>query len=749
MDEVAALARSYTSGDPFLRLGATMRSVEGTTRTRAHRWLLWSAVLTLPISVGLLVAATPGWAAPRSTLFVDQQARSCSDSGPGSQLRPFCTISVGLSHATAGTTVQVATGTYRESPAAVRSGTAGAPIVLTAAPGATVVVTGGSNGLAISGWSWIVAQGLTITQTTGRGVYVSNATNVTIQNVTVSQTPNGNGIYVANSSAVTLSGNSVSYAGTPVTGGIDAGIQLNATNNSLVAGNQSDHNTDAGISLVHGSTGNELRGNTTFANARQYQRAAPGIDVRSPGNIVDGNVSYDNEDSGIQFYGAGNNVAFNNLCYDNGDHGIDTLNATNQVYVANTVFGNATAGIDVEGTPGTPASSNVYIANNISVNNGIGNFGMKGDIRVDVNSLSGSSMDYDLVDLYQSGTVIIWGNATYPSLAAAQTATGQESHGLQGNPLFRLPAIGDFRLAEGSPAIDSANASALDEPNTDATGQPRVDDPATANSGAGAVAYADRGAFEFVPPTGPGYQPPVAALTVSPTSGPTPLAVTLDASGSTSTDPIESYQFVFGDGITGSAQTSPVANYTYPCPDSGALQVTVIVTDASGLSSTASAQVTIPPGNLVCNPGFETGVAGWAVGDTGVTLTQVAGGHSGSYAAAVTNGTATPVASCTLHDAAPHWVATTGAATYQGSMWVRADTAGATLRLRFREYGIVNGTFYGSNTVTLTLSTSWQQVTVAYTANAPGNTYLEFSAYTVNAAPGNCFYADDASIAST
>ena len=38
-----------------------------------------------------------------------------------------------------------------------------------------------------------------------------------------------------------------------------------------------------------------------------------------------------------------------------------------------------------------------------------------------------------------------------------------------------------------------------------------------------------------------------------------------------------------------------------------------------------------------------------------------------------------------------------------------------------------------------------QQITVNYVPQVPGST-LDLTAYTSNAAPGNCFYADDASV---
>jgi hypothetical protein len=74
---------------------------------------------------------------------------------------------------------------------------------------------------------------------------------------------------------------------------------------------------------------------------------------------------------------------------------------------------------------------------------------------------------------------------------------------------------------------------------------------------------------------------------------------------------------------------------------------------------------------------------------------------------------------------------------------VRADTPGATLKLRFREYS--GSTLVGTQTTLATLTTSWAQVTVAYTTQVPGSS-LDFNAYVSSAAPGSCFYADDASI---
>jgi PKD repeat protein len=225
------------------------------------------------------------------------------------------------------------------------------------------------------------------------------------------------------------------------------------------------------------------------------------------------------------------------------------------------------------------------------------------------------------------------------------------------------------------------------------------------------------------------------------------LTVTADASQSTDTDatPISSYRFNFGDGIIVGPQAGATATHTYTA--AGSFTVTVTVNDSGGQSSSASTLVSVktPTGtNLVGNPGFETNTTGWNnSGRTGVTLTRVSGGHSGSYAAALTNTTSATVPDCTLNDS-PNWVTTTQASTYQATVWVRADTAGAKLTLKLREYN--GSTFVAQQVTTATLSTSWQQVSVSYVPQNPGVSTLDLNAYVSNAVAGTCFYADDISI---
>ncbi|MEP7060753.1 MAG: carbohydrate binding domain-containing protein, partial [Actinomycetota bacterium] len=172
---------------------------------------------------------------------------------------------------------------------------------------------------------------------------------------------------------------------------------------------------------------------------------------------------------------------------------------------------------------------------------------------------------------------------------------------------------------------------------------------------------------------------------------------------------------------------------------------TVTVKDTAGLSSTATQTVTASAvSNLVGNPGFETNTNGWnAGGRAGVTVTRVSGAHSGTSAAAITNTNSSAVTECTLNDS-PNWVASTTPGTYVGSLWLRADTAGAQIKVRFREYTSSGGSV-SSASVTVNLTTSWQLVQVSYPVTHTGDN-IDFSAYTSNSPQGVCFYADDVSI---
>ena len=196
------------------------------------------------------------------------------------------------------------------------------------------------------------------------------------------------------------------------------------------------------------------------------------------------------------------------------------------------------------------------------------------------------------------------------------------------------------------------------------------------------------------------------------------------------------------DGSAFAPCTSPTsyANLTI-----GSHTFQVAATDGSynvDASPAARSWTVLPPGsNLIGNPGFEVDTSGWKGDATTNTLNRVAGGHSDGWAAEASNTLAG--GSCGLDDK-PSWVSFTEPGAYTGSIWARSDTPGLTLKLRVREY--VSGVLQGSVSKSVALTSSWQQVTAVYTPVAPGQSSLDFEAFTINSPVGVCFQADDASI---
>jgi parallel beta-helix repeat protein len=441
-----------------------------------------AAALAAAALAALAVAAD---AARAATLHVDITHPACADDGAGAPNRPFCRIGAAAARATPGDTVEVASGTYAER-VAVPSGTAAAPITFTAAPGATVVVTGQANGFSVSGRHHVTIRGFVVSDTTSHGIAVQG------------------------SSHIALVGNTVRHAGSPAPGQTASGIRLSDVTDSVVVGNIVHDNTSYGINVVDGSTRNAIDSNRVFANAMGWQRAASGIRLfASPGNTVTRNLTHANEDSGIEFVtGSSDNLAAGNVSHGNGDHGIDTYRSPGVRIVGNTVHGNRhAAGIDVEAD-----SHGATIRNNIAVGNGVTVDGVpprtKGNIRVDASSQPGTTLDSDLV--WQASPEernIVWGPVSYETLDGFRAvAPGQEAHGIEADPRWRDPAAGDFRLTAGSPAIDSADSTVAGQLVEDIDGTLRQDDPATPDTGIGPPrTYDDRGAYEFgqAAPDGP------------------------------------------------------------------------------------------------------------------------------------------------------------------------------------------------------------------------------------------------------
>ncbi|MFI9330469.1 PKD domain-containing protein [Kitasatospora sp. NPDC052868] len=89
-----------------------------------HRAGLSAAVVSAVVGLPLPAMA----AEPAAVLYVQGSNGACTNSGPGTQAQPFCTIQAAADQALPGQTVEVAPGTYAEDLVIKRSGEPGKPI---------------------------------------------------------------------------------------------------------------------------------------------------------------------------------------------------------------------------------------------------------------------------------------------------------------------------------------------------------------------------------------------------------------------------------------------------------------------------------------------------------------------------------------------------------------------------------------------------------------------------------------------
>ncbi|MDI5969948.1 PKD domain-containing protein [Streptomyces sp. SL13] len=203
-------------------------------------------------------------------------------------------------------------------------------------------------------------------------------------------------------------------------------------------------------------------------------------------------------------------------------------------------------------------------------------------VSVDASSAPGVTADYNDFDAANAANraAYSWAGTAYTTPADRAAATGDGTHD---------GYAASFVLPTGTTdpvGIDAANADAPGELPTDINGYRHADDPIVANTGAGSVSYADRGAYEShdaitVP----------AAEAASPAQHTAPFTATVPLGDATSTwgEPL-TYSVDFGDGstpVTGDANSPAQHTYT----TSGAFTETVTVTDADGVTQTRSTPV--------------------------------------------------------------------------------------------------------------------------------------------------------------
>jgi hypothetical protein len=237
---------------------------------------------------------------------------------------------------------------------------------------------------------------------------------------------------------------------------------------------------------------------------------------------------------------------------------------------------------------------------------------------------------------------------------------------------------------------------------------------------------------------------PTASFNANPATGAAPLSVTFNNTTTGSTPMTWEWDFQ-SDGTVDSNVKDPTFVFNNP-----ATYVVKLTATNSVSSSTTTRNVVVteapPSQEFVGNPGFESNTAGWGTtgSGAGVALTRVTTPTHSGVGAALLRNNSTGTRRCVLNDV-PNWVTTTQAGLHTGRIWVQG-TAGKVIKITLKE--INGGSVVGSRVVTYTLTGSWQQLTVTYTPVRAGTSTLDLQVFlpAAQAPPGNCFYADDASI---
>ena len=507
-----------------------------TNRNRGERAL---PLLIAALALAALLMPARAWAWASSTWYVDNTSGKCSDTGPGTQAKPYCTIGAALAaHRDSGVTIVVRGGPYLERVVIGASGSGSAPIVVRT-DGSPVVIDGADDfsqpGLwaAYSGdvwlaatvtwtpvqvfadgarlaasiakpkdltpgqWCWVAGAGLYVNAGGGSpaahaaavghrtdGFLVSSRSHVFIDGFTILRSED-KGVELNGCSDVVVKRNVVRQCGS-------SGIAVRASQDVQVFGNTVSLSNHHGIEFREGVTQSVIDGNESFANAHADASWATGIYLAgSPGNRIENNRVHDNQDSGIEIQtGSDGNLVVQNVSWSNGDHGFALLYATGTLLLNNDAWGNHTEGFSVEG-----GSTGTRLYNCLSVHLPLAP--QTYCMFVDTSSTTGFDADYNIYWDTTGQPPVRFGDKAYANVAAFQAATGIGPHTFGADPRLIDAAHGDFQLRPDSPAIDAATTSVPGWQTLDADGFMRTDEPATPNTGAGPVPFADRGALEY------------------------------------------------------------------------------------------------------------------------------------------------------------------------------------------------------------------------------------------------------------
>ncbi|MBR7831715.1 PKD domain-containing protein [Actinospica durhamensis] len=410
------------------------------------RTLATSAVLAISVAA-LAPGAAHADASSPTTIYVEHDSASCTDSGTGTHAAPFCTLQAGIDAANVpGDTVSVLDG-YLYAPVTIsNAGTASAPITIEAGGKGAELGTGPTTtapGFTFVGASYVTVKDFLVGESIPRLAYISASNHITMDS-------DSGGIESATGGTVTVPGIEIAGSSSYVT---------------LSRNQIDDVGRDApSIQVDPGSTGDVITTNGIRAGV-------PAILVNgAPGTAVTSNTVV---------------LAGGYLC----NTALSLTGASTGSYIENNVL---EAGTSCDGSS-TP-SGLLSVASAATPGT-----------TVDYNDLDPNPNlvpqpgDDEGPDEYTYD----WAGKYYETVAQFTAASGQGQHDVIGDPDVTGP-WGFEVESDFSPVVNSANSDAPGELATDVNGKSRVNDPLKPDTGAGTYSYYDRGAAQIQPPANPG-----------------------------------------------------------------------------------------------------------------------------------------------------------------------------------------------------------------------------------------------------
>jgi len=385
--------------------------------------------------VALLGASLPASAGAAPAIYFAGPT-GCSDTGPGSESQPFCTLQRGATQLKPGDTLNLLSGTFRGPIELTAAGTAQSPIVIQAAPEAAAVIDGQgvplseAGLLAVAGAKYLTLRGFTVQNSTYWCVEITKGEGVVVDDLTINGCDHG-GLIIGDSTNVQVLGTEINRTNLCTGVCIHEALTLSNVKNFVVARCWVHHGTKEGIDVKDGSANGKVHGNVVHQMAKVgiYLNHAVGVEV------------YDNRQGGLQLTtGDGatgtprvvQNRIYKNLIWKNDWDGIHFwIQAPgemreNLIY-NNDLYGNGHAGILLDADP-TVIRDNVF-RNNIFLSNQLGS--IVGGPRT-VNTISNNLF-------FKTGDPV-------------GTTVGTDA--VTGDPLFTNAPVGSFFLTAGSPAIN-------------------------------------------------------------------------------------------------------------------------------------------------------------------------------------------------------------------------------------------------------------------------------------------------------